>query len=92
MIHENSRYVGTETFRNADRAVVLKKRERKTFNKDKCTLYQFKQGDRLDNLSYRFYGKSHYWWCILDCNPKYLCELDIRVGDYLLIPNASEVL
>lgn len=92
MIHVNSRYLGTETFRNADNAVVFKRRKRKTFNKSKCTLYQFKQGDRLDNLSYQFYGKSHYWWCILDCNPKYLSELDIEVGDYIFIPPIDEVL
>ena len=41
--------------------------------------------DRLDNMAYRFYGSSEYWWIILDAN-NYQIEFDIEPGEILRIP------
>lgn len=49
------------------------------------------QGDRLDNLSTRYYGDPQYWWFILDANPRYMEEHEIQNGDILLIPPYSEL-
>lgn len=49
------------------------------------------QSDRLDNLSQRYYGNPIYWWFLLDANPRYMEEHEIRHGDILLIPPYSEL-
>lgn len=92
MLFEKSRYVGVPTFRNVDTTLIYTRRKRRTFDKDKCRMYMFKEQDTLDALSYKFYNDSFYWWCILDCNPQYMSEIEIKVGDYLLIPSKEEVL
>lgn len=92
MLFEDSRYVGTPTFKNSDGVLMFSRRKKKTFDYNKCMLYQYTANDRLDTLSYLFYGHSKHWWQILDCNSKYMSELDIQVGDYIFIPLPSEVL
>lgn len=92
MLFDKSRYVGTPTFKNPDGAIIFSTRKKRVYNKDNCTLYKFSSNDRIDTVSYKFYGHSKYWWHIMDCNDKYMCELDIKVGDYILIPSPSEVL
>lgn len=92
MLFENSRYINSTTFRNSDNTVVYQSRSKKVYTEADCTIYLFKNGDRLDNLAYSYYGDSSYKWAILDCNPTYLCELDIKIGDYILIPSYKEVM
>lgn len=92
MLFEKSRYVGLDTFKNSDNTLIFTRRDKRTFNKDKCKMYMFKKDDKLDVLSYKFYGDSFYWWCILDCNPQYMSEIEIKSGDHILIPPKSEVL
>ena len=58
----------------------------------KCTVHLFKQGETLDVLAYKYYSSSSFLWAILDNNPQYMSELDIKVGDYLSIPSYSEVI
>jgi phage tail protein X len=50
------------------------------------------QSDRLDILAYNYYGDTQYWWFILDANPQYFEEHEIKNGDILLIPPYSELL
>lgn len=54
-------------------------------------VYQFRAGDRLDLLSKKFYNNPTYKWLILQANPQYFNEFDIKVGDLLVIPNPEEV-
>ena len=49
------------------------------------------EGDRLTNLSTRYYGEPQYWWFILDANTRYMEEHEIKNGDTLLIPPYSEL-
>lgn len=51
-------------------------------------MYEWVDGDRLDNVSNRFLGSSEYWWRILDVNPEINNPLVIKPGTSIRIPNA----
>ena len=44
-----------------------------------------RQGDRLDNLAYEFYGDPRYWWVIAWFNKK-PTESHCSLGDIIRIP------
>lgn len=55
-------------------------------------VYKFKAGDRLDLLAERFYNDPQKSWVILQANPEYSFEYEIKIGDNIVIPqNAREV-
>lgn len=66
-------------------------RERFSFNQDNCQLYEWCDGDTLDGVAYKFYDNTALRWAILDANPKYRTEFDIKNGDVILIPDYDEV-
>lgn len=90
MIFTGSRYSKTKVYKR-NGAVIFKNRATASFDEKKCTLYTFCTGDTLDVLASKYYNDSNLWWVILDANPKYYTELDIVVGDSILIPNKAEV-
>lgn len=48
--------------------------------------YQFKPGDRLDQIADEYYGNKLASRVIMWANPKYYNEFEIRVGDIIRIP------
>ena len=64
----------TLTFRELDRAVPAG-----------SVLHTVTEADRIDNISYQYYGTPDYWWYILDRNPS-IDPLDLPVGKQLWIP------
>lgn len=91
MINEGSRYLKTSVFAKDGQAFIFNIREKRKFNTDLATYYTVLQGDTLDGIAYRFYGNANLYWAILDANPQYLSEVDVKVGDVLVIPDISEV-
>ena len=61
------------------------------FDFDKATFYTFVQGDTLDGIAYRQYGNAQLGWAILEANPQYQSEMELKPGDSLLIPPYTEV-
>lgn len=49
------------------------------------------EGDTLDGIAYKQYQDASLWWAILDANPKYQHEVEIKAGDVLTVPPLSEV-
>ena len=43
-------------------------------------------GDRLDNLAYKYYGRSSYWWIIATANQIGKGDLVVPIGKQLRIP------
>ena len=45
-------------------------------------------GDRLDNLSFEFYGDTQFWWVILAANPNKLRKdsYHVALGEQIRIP------
>jgi phage tail protein X len=91
MLYEGSRYLSTVPYVNSGGEVLLSRRKRKKFNRSLSNVYIWIQGDSLDSLADKIYGSSALWWAILDANPKYSTELDIKAGDFIIIPNYNEV-
>jgi hypothetical protein len=52
------------------------------------TEYEWKDGDRLDLIANKFYGRSNYWWFILENNPEIRDPENINAGTILRIVNA----
>lgn len=92
MVFENSRYLHSKQMtRLGWDSPTLQMRSRYQFVQDKCTLHEWCEGDTLDGVAYRYYGNCALRWAILDCNPKYRTEFDIKNGDIVLIPDYEEV-
>jgi nucleoid-associated protein YgaU len=51
----------------------------------KTTRHIWKYGDRLYNLSNKFYGDPRYWW-VISWWSGYGVEADIKTGAVILIP------
>lgn len=54
--------------------------------------YQVQMGDRIDLLSFKFYGDPILWWVIAVANDLEILPTDLNVGDTLLIPSPRYVL
>ena len=95
MIFEDSRYTNTDVFiksENTENAVpLLVIREKIKFNLDNSKFHTVRRGDTIDGIAYNYYKNAQLYWAIMDANPKYLSELDIKVGDVLIIPPYEEV-
>lgn len=45
------------------------------------------EGDRMDLLAARFYGKPELWWKIMDLNPLLTDPNNIRIGTVINLPD-----
>ena len=91
-VYENSRYLHTRVMtRLGWDSPTLQMRERFSFNQDNSTSYEWCDGDTLDGVAYKYYENTALRWAILDANPKYRTEFDIKNGDIILIPDYDEV-
>lgn len=93
MIFENSRYLQTGMSQrpNFGETYVFNLRKRPTFNEENYTLYEWTAGDTLESVAYNFYEDPKFRWVLLDANPKYRTEFDIKNGDIINIPDYEEV-
>jgi nucleoid-associated protein YgaU len=66
-------------------------RSRYVFDLTNAIYYTVVQGDTLDGIAYRQYGNAQLWWAIMDANPQYQSELEIKAGDVLCIPPYEQV-
>lgn len=92
MIYKGSRYSNTQAKINEQGEKILKQRKSFNYNLDKATKHIFTETDSLPLLAYNNYGSSKLWWAILEANPGYKTELDIAIGDVIMIPSKKEVL
>lgn len=90
MIYKGSRYTCTPPY-NKEGTYILTPRVKKQIDITSAKYHRVADGDTLDGISFRYYGRSDLYWAILDCNPQYQTELDIQVGDLLAIPEFTEV-
>lgn len=91
MIFKGSRYTNNEMYAR-EGTLVYKRRTLLNFNTMTSLKHVFIQSDTLYNLAFEFYHDPQLWWVILEANPKYRTELDIKVGDVINIPSKDEVM
>lgn len=89
-VFSDSRYVKTSAYVKGE-ALILNIRRRNKFNEEDSTFYTVVQGDTIDGIAYRQYGNAQLYWAIMDANPRYMTEMDIKHGDVLMIPSFDEV-
>lgn len=65
---------------------------RKNIGLQDSVIHEFRSGDRLDLLSFHHYNTYELGWAILQANPKYRSEYDIKCGDTIIIPHYLEVM
>lgn len=88
----NSRYLHTKQYNRLGwDSPTLEMRPRYTFNLENCKTHEWCVGDTLDGVAFKYYNQSALRWAILDANPKYKTEFDIKNGDTILIPDYEEV-
>lgn len=91
-VFDNSRYIKSPLYMRGDSETpTLKIRERFTFNTDNAVIHTWKSSDTLDGVAYKYYEIADLRWAILDANPQYRTEFDIKAGDNLYIPAFEEV-
>jgi hypothetical protein len=90
-IYKHSRYTETSAFYSGGTVLTFNRRKRLNFSNAKGVYYTWGEYDTTDTIAYNNYGSSKLWWVILDANPQYQTELDIKVGDTVFIPDRMEV-
>jgi len=58
-----------------------------TFN---YQFYQVLQGDRIDNLAFKFYGDPLRWWVIADANPQRMDWGSLVPGEIIRVPTVVQ--
>lgn len=89
-VYKGSRYIKTPMYQRGD-SLVFGIRSRNHFNLSKATYYTVVQRDTIDGIAYKHYGNTQLWWAIMDANPQYQSEIEIKAGDILCIPPFEEV-
>ena len=90
-VYRDSRYVKTSAYVRRGETLVLSIRKRNYFDLSKATFYTVVRGDTIDGIAYKQYGNAQLWWAIMDANPSYQSEIEIKPGDVLTIPPFDEV-
>lgn len=92
MIYLSSRYADSEVTyilnsrTNTSVATVLRDTPQQDAEQSYRRVYIWREGDRLDSVSYRLLGASGDWWRILDANPEVINPLTIKPGTSLRVP------
>ena len=50
-------------------------------------IHEYVEGERLDQIAYKYYQKPEYWWIIPEYNPELEDITNIPSGTLLRIPN-----
>lgn len=90
-VYKGSRYVKTSAYVRRGETLILKIRDKARFNSSSCKYYTVVVGDTLDGIAYKHYENARLGWAIMDANPVYQSEMDIKAGDVIKIPPFEEV-
>ena len=90
-VFEGSRYVTTKLKRFGTEVPLIDIRLPVQFDPDTCRHYTVQPGDRVDGIAYLEYGRADLYWVIMDANQQYFSEIDIKVGEVILVPPLREV-
>ena len=92
IIPKESRYRRCELLRDPENRRYLARMETRKYP---CApddrFYMVQPGDRVDNLAYKFFGDSQYWWVICEMND-ILFPLPLEPGTILRYPSMGRLL
>jgi nucleoid-associated protein YgaU len=81
-------------YKNTSKSIIKKKQYynttiyKKVEEKNSDSYFIAQEGDRCDNLAFRFYGDASLWWFIAKVNN--LTTMNIPAGTSLRIPSRTE--
>jgi len=83
----SDRYRGNKTKKLDDGRVVYKSKIYPNIPlRDDDTYIVTQTGDRLDTISYKYYGTSSYWWIVASANNIHDATFGLEDGTILRIP------
>lgn len=91
MFYRGTRFTHTQAYQ-VEGALVVDIRDTVEFDLTNAVYYTFVEGDTICGVAYKQYEDSDLWWAIMDANPRFQHEIEIKPGDLLLIPPREEVL
>ena len=92
MLFQGTRYTNTPAYIRDGGALIVDIRNQADFDLSKATYYTVVEGDTVDGIAYKQYGNAALWWAIMDSNPQFQHEIEIKPGDLIAIPPYEEVL
>ena len=90
-IAADSRYVGAVITTATGPDGSTRQEMRTAFPRARVISYTYerlREGDRVDTLAFKHYGKASLWWMIADANPEIIDWFAVEPGTILRIPNA----
>lgn len=90
MIGPDSRYAGCVLYVDGDNEFLGRRERIDTTPGPDDVFHTVREGDRLDLLSYRYFGQAELWWIICDYNDISFA-LDVAAGRVLRIPSSEHV-
>jgi hypothetical protein len=92
-VFKNSRYEGSYIFQDPDtgNTFIDPIRVPQYGEKKEDFVRQIKDGDRIYLIAKEVYGDEKLEWILMDANPQYFSPLDVKAGDYIVIPHPSRV-
>ena len=92
MLFQGTRYTNTPAYIRDGGALIVDIREQAEFDLSKATYYTVVEGDTVDGIAYKQYGNAALWWAIMDANPQFQHEIEIKPGELIAVPPYEEVL
>lgn len=92
MLFKGTRYTNTQAYIRDGGALIVDIRTQAEFDLKNATYYTVVEGDTIDGIAYKQYGNATLWWAIMDANPRFQHEIEIKPGDLIAIPSYEEVL
>ena len=92
MLIQGTRYTNTPAYIRDGGALIVDIRNQADFDLSKATYYTVVEGDTVDGIAYKQYGNAALWWAIMDANPQFQHEIEIKPVDLIAIPPYEEVL
>lgn len=90
-VFEGSRYMTGKLKRFGRDFPLIDIRRPARFSPDDCERHTVRPGERVDGIAYERYGRADLWWAIMDANPRYFGEMEIKPGDVLLLPHMRDI-
>jgi hypothetical protein len=90
MIGRNSRYASSILYQDGPEEFLGTRPLMDTTPRPDDCFHTVVEGDRLDNLSLRYFGRADLWWIICDYNDIF-SPLELENGTILRIPALEHV-
>lgn len=90
MIGTDSRYAARVLYIDGDQEFIGTRERIDTTPRPDDVFHTVVEGDRIDLIAYRYFGRAELWWVICDYNDVFF-PLELGAGTMLRIPSAEHV-